>query len=291
MIEENVPLARHTTIGTGGAARWFARPETVDALQDALRWARDNDVATEVIGLGSNVLVHDDGVDGLVIRLAGELTAAAVEGSDLVAGGGAPNAVCLHRARAAGLGGLEFASAVPGTAGGGVRMNAGAYGREWRDVLVEALVVDADGSRTLPVDELGLSYRRSALAPGQVVARVRFRLHRSSPEAVKEKVAELLAQRKATQPTNKRTFGSVFKNPSSELGAGRAIEECGLKGHRIGGALVSPRHANFIENAGGATSAECIALMAEARRRVHARFGVELEHEVQFLGPLELPPL
>lgn len=291
MIEENVPLARHTTIGTGGAARWFARPETVDALQDALRWARDNDVATEVIGLGSNVLVHDDGVDGLVIRLAGELTAAAVEGSDLVAGGGAPNAVCLHRARAVGLGGLEFASAVPGTAGGGVRMNAGAYGREWRDVLVEALVVDADGSRMVPVDELGLSYRRSALAPGQVVARVRFRLHRSSPEAVKEKVAELLAQRKATQPTNKRTFGSVFKNPSSELGAGRAIEECGLKGHRIGGALVSPRHANFIENAGGATSAECIALMAEARRRVHARFGVELEHEVQFLGPLELPPL
>ena len=291
MIEENVPLARHTTIGTGGAARWFARPETVDALQDALRWARDNDVATEVIGLGSNVLVHDDGVDGLVIRLAGELTAAAVEGSDLVAGGGAPNAVCLHRARAAGLGGLEFASAVPGTAGGGVRMNAGAYGREWRDVLVEALVVDADGSRMVPVDELGLSYRRSALAPGQVVARVRFRLDRSSPEAVKEKVAELLAQRKATQPTNKRTFGSVFKNPSSELGAGRAIEECGLKGHRIGGALVSPRHANFIENAGGATSAECIALMAEARRRVHGRFGVELEHEVQFLGPLELPPL
>ena len=291
MIEENVPLARHTTIGTGGAARWFARPETVDALQDALRWARDNDVATEVIGLGSNVLVHDDGVDGLVIRLAGELTAAAVEGSDLVAGGGAPNAVCLHRARAAGLGGLEFASAVPGTAGGGVCMNAGAYGREWRDVLVEALVVDADGSRMVPVDELGLSYRRSALAPGQVVARVRFRLHRSSPEAVKEKVAELLAQRKATQPTNKRTFGSVFKNPSSELGAGRAIEECGLKGHRIGGALVSPRHANFIENAGGATSAECIALMAEARRRVHGRFGVKLEHEVQFLGPLELPPL
>jgi len=291
VIAENVPLARHTTIGTGGAARWFARPESIDQLQEALRWALDQEVAVEVIGLGSNVLVHDDGVDALVIRLAGGLTAAAVEGSDLVAGGGAPNAVCLQRARAAGLGGLEFASAVPGTAGGGLRMNAGAYGREWRDVLVEALVVDADGSRMVPVDELGLSYRRSALAPGQVVARVRFRLHRSSPEAVKEKVAELLAQRKATQPTNKRTFGSVFKNPSSELGAGRAIEECGLKGHRIGGALVSPRHANFIENAGGATSAECIALMAEARRRVHARFGVELEHEVQFLGPLELPPL
>ena len=291
MIEENVSLARHTTIGTGGPARWFARPETVDALQDALRWARDGEVAVEVIGLGSNVLVHDDGVDALVIRLAGELAAVQVEGTELVAGGGAPNAVCLHRARAAGLGGFEFASAIPGTAGGGVRMNAGAYGREWCDVLVDAVVVDADGSRRVPVSELDLSYRHSSLRPGEVVAQARFRLEPSPPEAVKAKVAELLAQRKATQPTNKRTFGSVFKNPTPELGAGRAIEECGLKGHRIGGALVSPRHANFIENAGGATSEDCIALMAEARRRVHDRYGVELEHEVQFLGPLELPPL
>jgi UDP-N-acetylmuramate dehydrogenase len=291
VIEERIPLSRYTTIGTGGAARWLARPETVDELHDALRWAREGGIAVEVIGLGSNVLVHDDGVEALVVKLAGELVAAHVEGNELVAGGGAPNAVCLHRARAAGLGGFEFASAIPGTAGGGVRMNAGAYGREWCDVLVEALVVDADGARTLTVSELGLSYRRSVLQPGQVVARVRFRLEPSSTAEVKATVSRLLEQRKATQPTNKRTFGSVFKNPSPELGAGRAIEECGLKGHRRGGALVSPRHANFIENAGDATSADCIALMAEARRRVHDRFGVELEHEVQFLGPLELPPL
>jgi UDP-N-acetylenolpyruvoylglucosamine reductase len=291
VIEQNVSLARHTTIGTGGAARWFVRPETVEELQEALRWARDSGVAVEVIGLGSNVLVHDGGIDALVIRLAGTLVAAEIDGEELVAGGGAPNAVCLHRARAAGLGGFEFASAIPGTAGGGVRMNAGAYGREWCDVVVEAVVVDADRIRTVPVSELGLSYRRSALQTGQVVARVRFHLESSTPEAVKATVAMLLDQRKATQPTNKRTFGSVFKNPSTELGAGRAIEECGLKGHRVGGALVSPRHANFIENAGGATSADCIAVMAESRRRVHERFGIELEHEVQFLGPLELPPL
>jgi UDP-N-acetylenolpyruvoylglucosamine reductase len=291
VIDEHVSLARYTTIGTGGVARWFARPETVDELHEALRWARDEGAAVEVIGLGSNVLVHDDGVDALVIKLAGELAAANVDGGELVAGGGAPNAVCLHRARAAGLGGFEFASAIPGTAGGGVRMNAGAYGREWCDVLVDALVVDADGARTVTVSELGLSYRRSALRPGQVVARVRFRLEPSSPDAVKATVSDLLAKRKATQPTNKRTFGSVFKNPSSELGAGRAIEECGLKGHQIGGAVVSPRHANFIENAGGATSADCLALMAEARRQVHERYGAELEHEVQFLGPLELPAL
>jgi UDP-N-acetylenolpyruvoylglucosamine reductase len=290
-IAENVPLARHTTIGTGGPARWFARPASIDELESVLEWARARGAAVEVVGLGSNVLVHDAGVDALVLKLDGELSKAHVEGHVLVAGGGAPNAVCLHRARAAGLGGFEFASAIPGTAGGGVRMNAGAYGVEWRDVMIDAIVVDAAGDRTVTVAELDLSYRHSALQPGQVVAQVRFQLEPSTEEAVRAKVAELLGRRKATQPTNKRTFGSVFKNPRADLGAGRAIEACGLKGHRIGGALISPRHANFIENAGGATSADCLALMAEARRRVHAEFGVELEHEVQFLGPLELPPL
>jgi UDP-N-acetylenolpyruvoylglucosamine reductase len=290
-VEENVGLARHTTIGTGGPARWFARPDSVERLQADLRWAADRGLRVHVIGLGSNVLVHDGGVDGLVLRLTGELAAAHVDGEVLVAGGGAPNAVALHRARAVGLGGFEFASAIPGTAGGGVRMNAGAYGVEWRDVLVDAVVVDAERVRTLAAAELGLSYRHSGLAPGEVVAWVRFRLEPSSPEAVKARASELLAQRKASQPTNKRTFGSVFKNPGAGSGAGQLIEECGLKGHRIGGALISPRHANFIENAGDAASADCIALMAEARRRVHERFGVRLEHEVQFLGSLEVPEL
>jgi UDP-N-acetylmuramate dehydrogenase len=289
-MEEHVALSRYTTIGTGGPARWFARPESVEDLLDALRWASDRERAAEVVGLGSNLLVHDSGVDAVVLKLAGELAVARVEGDVLIAGGGAANAVCLHRARDAGLGGFEFASAIPGTAGGGVRMNAGAYGREWRDVLIDALVVDAAGVRTLTVGELDLSYRRSALRPGQVVAQVRFRLEPSTPDAVKQKTAGLLAQRKASQPTNKRTFGSVFKNPAGERGAGRLIEECGLKGHRIAGAQISPRHANFIENANGASSADCLALMSEARRRVRERFGVVLEHEVQFLGPLELPP-
>ena len=290
-MEEQVALARYTTIGTGGPARWFARPETLDELVEALAWAAENGVEVETIGLGSNLLVADAGVDALVLKLAGELAAARVEGETLVAGGGAANAVALHRARAAGLGGFEFAAAIPGTAGGGVRMNAGAYGRDWRDVLVGAVVVDAHGTRTLDADELELSYRHSVLGPGQVVAEVRFRLEPRPPAEVKALAAELLAQRKATQPTNKRTFGSVFKNPAGGRGAGQLIEEAGLKGHRIGGAQVSPRHANFIENPGGATSADCLALMVEARRRVREQFGVALEHEVQFLGQLELPPL
>jgi UDP-N-acetylmuramate dehydrogenase len=157
--------------------------------------------------------------------------------------------------------------------------------------MIDALVADADNAHSRTPGELELAYRHSSLVPGQVVAQVRFQLEVRPVVAIRAHVAELLAQRKATQPTTKRTIGSVFKNPSAEQGAGRLIEECGLKGHRIGGALISPRHANFIENADGATSADAIALMVEARRRVHAQFGLELEHEVRFLGPLELPQL
>jgi UDP-N-acetylenolpyruvoylglucosamine reductase len=290
-MDEHVSLSRYTTIGTGGPARFFARPETLDELVGLLAWAAGDGVAVETIGLGSNLLVADEGVDALVLKLAGELAAARVDGDVLVAGGGAPNAVALHRARAAGLGGFEFASAIPGTAGGGVRMNAGAYGRDWREVMLDAVVAEANGARALTADELDLSYRHSSLGPGQVVAEVRFQLFARPSAEVKARAAELLGKRKATQPTNKRTFGSVFKNPDEGPGAGRLIEECGLKGHRIGGAQISPRHANFIENPGDATSADCIALMAEARRRVQEQFGVRLDHEVRFLGPLELPPL
>jgi UDP-N-acetylmuramate dehydrogenase len=170
-------------------------------------------------------------------------------------------------------------------------MNAGAYGSDWASIVERALVVDERGTRSATPQELGLTYRHSELRHGQVVARVQFRLERRPPEEIKARVAELNAARKATQPTNRRTFGSVFKNPDHELSAGRMLEACGLKGHRIGGAQISPRHANFIENADRARAAHAIALMAEARRRAYERFGVELEHEVELLGPLVLPPL
>jgi len=285
-VEENVELARLTTIGTGGAATAFARPTTIAELREALVWAADRGLAVATVGLGSNLLAADEGVDGLVLKLAGDLAAVRVEGATLVAGGGATNAVCLHQARGAGLGGFEFACAIPGTAGGGVRMNAGAYGSDWSKILVRARVASADGEAWLTADELGLSYRHSELRPDQVVAEVQYRLTPRPPEEIKETVRELIAQRKATQPTNKRTFGSVFKNPDHELGAGRMLEACGLKGHTIGGAMISPMHANFIENAGGATTADALALLAEARRRAHEQFGVELEHEVRLLGAI-----
>jgi UDP-N-acetylmuramate dehydrogenase len=288
-IEEGVLLSRFTTVGIGGPARAFARPGTLAELEEALAWAAEHGLPVATIGLGSNLLVADDGFDGLVLRLADELTQAEAEDGRLVAGGGAANAVCLHRARAAGLGGFEFACAIPGTVGGGVWMNAGAYGSDWAGILERALVVDGEGSRWFDPAELGLTYRHSELRHGQVVARAEFRLTPRPEDEIKAKVAELQALRKAAQPTNKRTFGSVFQNPEHELTAGRMLEACGLKGHRIGGAQISPRHANFIENADGARAEDAIALLAEARRRAREQFGVELQHEVVFLGPLELP--
>jgi UDP-N-acetylmuramate dehydrogenase len=290
-IEEGVELARFTTLGTGGPARAFARPQSEAEVEELLDWAQQRSFAVAVVGLGSNLLAADDGVDSLVLKLGGELTAVEAEGDVLRVGGGTANAVALHRARAAGLGGFEFACAIPGTIGGGVWMNGGAYASDFAGVLERALVATADGSSWLTPSELGLSYRHSELQHGQVVLRAELQLRPRPPEEIKAEVRELNKRRKEAQPTNRRTFGSVFKNPEHELSAGRMLEACGLKGYRIGGAQISPKHANFIENADAATTSDALALMAEARRRANEQFGVSLQHEVEFLGELELPGL
>jgi UDP-N-acetylmuramate dehydrogenase len=290
-VEPDVQLSRFTTLGTGGPASWFAKPETVLELSELVDWAKEKNLPVASVGLGSNLLVADEGYAGLVVKLSGVLAAVKVGDGRLIAGGGASLAVCLHRARDAGLGGIEFACAIPGTVGGGVWMNAGAYGGDIASVLVRAHVVDRSGGHWFTPDELGLSYRRSELVRGQVVAGAEFKLAPKEPAEIKATVGEMQRQRKAAQPTNKRTFGSVFKNPDHELTAGRMLEACGLKGHRIGGAQISPKHANFIENAGGASSADAVALIAEARRRALDQFGVRLEPEVQLLGAIQIPPL
>lgn len=291
-VEERAELSRFTTLGTGGPARAFARVEELEQLLEALGWAAARGLTVATVGLGSNLLVADEGVDALVLKLAGELADVRVADDRIRAGGGAANAVVLHRARAAGLGGFEFACAIPGTTGGGVWMNAGAYGGEFSQVLERALVVDAEhGAGWLTPEQLGLRYRHSELSHGRVVAQVELRLVPRDPVVIKALVGELQAKRKAAQPTNRRTFGSVFKNPDHELSAGRMLEACGLRGFRIGGAQISPRHANFIENAGEARTEDALALINEARRRAWEQHGVELEHEVELLGPIELPLL
>ena len=290
-MRENVALSRYTTLGTGGPARWFAEPASVEELVERLAWAAGEGVPVAVVGLGSNLLAADEGFPGLALKLGGELAKAEAVDGRVVAGGGAPLAVCLHRARAAELGGIEFVCAIPGTVGGAVWMNAGAYGGDIAGVLERALVADARGARWLTPEELGLRYRSSGLRHGQVVAQAELRLEPRPVADIKATVAEMQARRKEAQPTNKRTFGSVFKNPEHELTAGRMLEACSLRGYRIGGAQISPKHANFIENAGGATSADAVALIVEARRRAREQFGVQLHPEVQLLGAIEIPPL
>jgi UDP-N-acetylmuramate dehydrogenase len=290
-VKGSVSLSRYTTLGTGGPARWFDTPESVDELVERLAWAETEGLPVAVVGLGSNLLVADEGFPGVVLKLGGELARAEAVQGTLVAGGGAPLAVCLHRARAAELGGIEFTCAIPGTVGGGVWMNAGAYGGDIAGVLRRALVADASGTHWRTPAELGLRYRASALRHGQVVASAEIVLEPRPLQEIRKTVAGMQARRKAAQPTNKRTFGSVFKNPEHELTAGRMLEACGLRGFVSGGAQISPKHANFIENAGGASSADAVALVSEARRRAFEQFGVVLQPEVQLLGRLEIPAL
>jgi UDP-N-acetylmuramate dehydrogenase len=287
-VEADAPLGRLTTIGSGGTARFLARPSTADELRDVLAWAAGEALPIAVIGLGSNLLVADEGYQGVAIHLEGELAAIEIDGTEVRAGGGASLAAVVRRATDAGLAGIEFGCAIPGTVGGAVRMNAGAYGSEITDVLGSAEVVSATGTRSGGPAELELAYRHSNVRTGEVVASAVLWLQRDEPAKVRARVRELQRRRSESQPRKARTFGSVFKNPPDGDGAGALIEACGLKGHAIGCARISLVHANFIENTGGARSADVAALVSLARSSVRERFGIELEHEVELLGPIRL---
>jgi UDP-N-acetylmuramate dehydrogenase len=287
-VEAGAPLARLTTIGTGGAARFLARPASADDLAAVLAWADAEALAIAVIGLGSNLLVADEGYDGVALHLEGALAAIEIEGTHVRCGGGASLAAVVRRATEAALSGIEFGCAIPGTVGGAVRMNAGAYGREIRDVLAAAEVVSAGGARRGGPAELDLRYRHSNVRGTEVVARAVLALERGEREEIRRRVREMQRRRSESQPRKARTFGSVFKNPDEGPGAGALIEACGLKGHVIGGARISTVHANFIENAGNARSSDVAALVSLARRCVRERSGVELESEVELLGPVRL---
>jgi UDP-N-acetylmuramate dehydrogenase len=287
-VEADVGLARLTTIGTGGPARFLARPTSAAELARVLAWAGDEQVDVAVIGLGSNLLVADEGYDGVAVRLEGALAAIEIDGASVRSGGGASLAAVVRRSTEAALAGIEFGCAIPGTVGGAVRMNAGAYGSEIRDVLHSAEVVSAKGTRCSGPRELELGYRHSNVRSSEVVAEATFRLERGVRDKIRARVRELQRRRSSSQPRKARTFGSVFKNPAEGPGAGALIEACGLKGHTIGGARISSVHANFMENTGRARSADVAALVVLARNCVRERFEVDLEHEVELLGPVRL---
>jgi UDP-N-acetylmuramate dehydrogenase len=292
-ISRDFDLARLTTIRTGGPAEHFARAGSLRDLQALLQWAAERELAVSVVGSGSNLLVADAGVRGLVLKLDRELARIDARESSLVCGGGARLPSVSARAAALGLTGVEFGVNIPGTVGGAVRMNANAYGGQLAAALEWVEVVDPCGLVRRAPDELGFAYRRSNLGAGEIVARARFALAPGDAEAIKATLAEMRTRRHAAQPKGVKTFGSTFKNPDDPAAEGRTagllLAEAGCAGLSIGNARFSPKHANFVENRGGATTADVVALMAEGRRRVRERFGVDLEPEVQVLGPVRFP--
>ena len=291
-VIRDYPLARLTTIRTGGPAELFARAGTIDALEALLSWAAADGLEVGVVGSGSNLLVADAGVRGLVLKLDQELSEIELDGTQIHCGGGARLPAVSARAARAGLAGIEFGVNIAGTVGGAVRMNANAYGGELARVLAWVDVVGADGTERRAPEALSFAYRRSGLRPGEVVARASFALQTAPTDEVKARLAEMRERRKAAQPSGIKTFGSTFKNPdprAEQRSAGQLLEAAGCRGLRIGGASFSAKHANFVENHGEATTADVVALMAEGRRRVKERFGIELEPEVQALGPVAFP--
>jgi UDP-N-acetylenolpyruvoylglucosamine reductase len=287
------PLARLTTVRTGGAAAWFARPGGEAELVELLRWAEAEGLSVGVIGSGSNLLVADDGFHGLAIKLDADLAAIERDGDRVLCGGGARLPSAAAKTAGWGLEGLEFGINIPGTAGGAVRMNANAYGGQLARVLDWVEVATAAGSDRRSPEALGFSYRRSNLREGEVVARASFRLRPGDPGAIRATLAKMRERRREAQPSGIKTFGSTFKNPDDERAEGRSagqlLDAVGCRGLRHGGARFAEKHANFVENFDGATSADVLELMAEGRRRVHERFDVELEPEVQVLGEVSWP--
>jgi UDP-N-acetylenolpyruvoylglucosamine reductase len=292
-VQREYPLGRLTTIRSGGSAELFARPGSLAELERLLRWAANEHVEVGVVGSGSNLLVADAGVSGLVLKLDKELSKIELDGTRLTCGGGARLPAVSARAAQAGLEGLEFGVNIPGTVGGAVRMNANAYGGELARVLEWVDVVSDRGTERRAPRELRFRYRASGLGPAEVVAQAGFVLKRSDPDRVKATLADMRARRKAAQPGGIKTFGSTFKNPDDPGAdgrtAGQLLDAAGARGLRVGGASFSAKHANFIVNEGDATTADVISLMAQGRTLVKERFGVELEPEVQTLGDVEIP--
>lgn len=292
-VQREYPLARLTTIRTGGPAELFARPGTLGELERLLAWAVIQGLEVGVVGSGSNLLIADAGVRGLVVKLDKELSRIELRGTRIRCGGGARLPSVAARAARAGLTGIEFGVNIPGTVGGAVRMNANAYDGELARVLEWVDVAGAGGTDRRGPEQLGFVYRRSSLAPGEIVAAASLRLEPAASEQVKATLAAMRTRRQGAQPSGIKTFGSTFKNPDIETAGGRTagqlLDAAGCRGLRIGGAGLSAKHANFVENFGGATTADVIAVMAEGRRRVKHRFGIELEPEVQALGPVPFP--
>ena len=283
-ITPHAPLAPLVWFKSGGAADWLFEPKDVADLQQFLH-ALDPAVPVMALGLGSNLIVRDGGVEGVVVRLGKAFaTVTRLDDLTLECGGGASGILVSSTARDAGIAGMEFLRSIPGTVGGFVRMNGGAYGGEVKDILVDCDVVLRSGELvTMPVERLGYTYRHSDLPEGAIVVAARFRGRAGDPAAIQAEMDRISASREASQPLRSKTGGSTFKNPPGHK-AWELVDKAGCRGLALGGAQVSEKHTNFLINTGTATSADIEGLGDEVRRRVKAHSGVDLEWEIKRIG-------
>jgi len=283
-LTADAPLAPLVWFKSGGAAEWLFEPADIDDLCDFLA-GLDPEIPVMGLGLGSNLIVRDGGVPGVVVRLGKPFaTVERLDATTLRCGGGASGILVSSAARDAGIAGVEFLRSIPGTVGGFVRMNGGAYGREVKDILIEAEVVLRSGERkTLALADLGYTYRHSELSEGTIVVSATFRGHPGEPAAIQSEMDRIASEREASQPLRSKTGGSTFKNPDGHK-AWQLVDQAGCRGLKIGDAQVSEKHTNFLLNLGGASSAQIEALGEEVRRRVKEKSGVTLEWEIQRVG-------
>jgi UDP-N-acetylmuramate dehydrogenase len=307
-LSAGAPIGRQTWFGVGGPAEILFRPADAEDLA-AFLGALPAEIPVTVIGVGSNLLVRDGGIPGVVVRLGREFAGIAAEGEEVHAGAGALDLTVALTAAESGISGLEFLSGVPGTIGGGLRMNAGAYGSEIKDVLVAATALDRGGGRhVIPGAAMGLSYRHCGVDPAWIFVAATLRGRREDPAVIARRMEEIRNAREASQPIRARTGGSTFKNPSGKNPSGknpsgknpsgknpsgenpegeaawRLIDAAGCRGLVHGGAMVSEKHANFLINTGTATAADLESLGEKVRRRVHETSGILLEWEIRRLG-------
>lgn len=288
-LTPDAPLAPLVWFKAGGHAQWLFEPRDLVDLQDFLR-GLDPAVPVMALGLGSNMIVRDGGVPGVVVRLGKAFAAVSADGVTLECGGGASGILVSSTARDAGIAGVEFLRSIPGTVGGFVRMNGGAYGGEVSDILVDCDVVLRSGERvTLGNAQLGYTYRHSELPEDAVVVSARFKGHVGEPAAIQAEMDRISSAREASQPLRSKTGGSTFKNPDGHK-AWQLVDEAGCRGLCNGGAQVSEKHTNFLLNTGNATSTEIEDLGEEVRRRVREKSGVELEWEIQRVGQKAAAP-
>jgi len=281
----NEPLSKHTSLGVGGPADLFVIPNSVDALCHVVRYATDAAIPAFVLGEGTNVVVRDGGVRGMVIKIGQNLAEIARDNCHVTAQAGARLAMLCRKCCEWGLSGLEFAAGIPGSVGGALVMNAGAYDGEMKNVVDWVLAIDADGTKhKLCRDELEMSYRHSVFQRnGMIIAEGQFAVRPDDGRAVRNRTYAVVEERCCKQPVAQRSAGSIFKRPEGDF-AGRLLEDVGAKGLRVGGAKISEKHANFIVNCDGATAKDVLELIELVRRRVYDSFGVLLESEVLVVG-------